>query len=188
MVCTAPSAKQLNLNFFILNSSAKHSVNVINAPTYGVAKKDMLNDLSLLTGATIINEDLGDDMDLIHHEHLGQAKKIVSSKDNTIIQVDKTPVEVEDLISYENTEDHKKERNKQEYFIQVTTSSSLNKIEKNRKYLESYGYNPFIKETEGKNGKIWYKLKLGPYNYNKADSISNDIFKNLGLETRINNE
>ena len=32
LVCTAPSAKQLNLNFFILNSSAKHSVNVINAP------------------------------------------------------------------------------------------------------------------------------------------------------------
>ena len=39
-------------------------INVINAPTYGVAKKDMLTDLALLTGATIINEDLGDDMDL----------------------------------------------------------------------------------------------------------------------------
>ena len=40
-------------------------VNVVNAPTYGVNKKQILDDLSLLTGATIINEDLGDDLDLI---------------------------------------------------------------------------------------------------------------------------
>ena len=97
-------------------------------------------------------------------------------------------IEVEDLISYENTEDHKKDKNDQEYFIQVKTSSSLNKIEENKKYLESYGYNPFIQKTEGKNNRIWYKLKLGPYNFDKADSISNEIFENLGLETRINNE
>ena len=92
------------------------------------------------------------------------------------------------MISYENTKDHKKNKNDQEYFIQVKTSSSLNKIEENKKYLESYGYNPFIQKTEGKNNRIWYKLKLGPYNFDKADSISNEIFENLGLETRINNE
>ena len=50
-------------------------VNVINAPTYGVNKKDTLDDLALLTGATVINEDLGDDMDLINPEHLGQCSK-----------------------------------------------------------------------------------------------------------------
>jgi len=46
-------------------------VNVIDAPTYGINKQQMLQDLSLLTGATIINEDLGDDMDMIQLEHLG---------------------------------------------------------------------------------------------------------------------
>ena len=45
-------------------------VNVINAPTYGISKQEILEDLSLLTGATIINEDLGDDMDMIQVEHL----------------------------------------------------------------------------------------------------------------------
>ena len=50
-------------------------VNVINAPTYGVSKKEVLDDLALLTGATIINEDLGDDMDLIQVEHLGTCLK-----------------------------------------------------------------------------------------------------------------
>ena len=34
-------------------------VNVIDAPVYGVSKKETLDDLSLLTGAVIINEDLG---------------------------------------------------------------------------------------------------------------------------------
>ena len=46
-------------------------VNVIEAPTYGVNRKSTLEDLSLLTGAKIINEDLGDDLDLINPEYLG---------------------------------------------------------------------------------------------------------------------
>jgi chaperonin GroEL len=62
-------------------------VNVINAPTYGVNKKDTLADLALLTGATIINEDLGDDMDLIQPEHLGTCLKSITDDFETIIQV-----------------------------------------------------------------------------------------------------
>ena len=47
-------------------------VNVINAPTFGINKKDTLTDLSMLTGATVINEDLGDDLDLISVDKLGE--------------------------------------------------------------------------------------------------------------------
>ena len=64
---------------------------IVDAPIYGFTKKEKLNDLALMTGATVINEDLGDDMDLISAEHLGKAKKVISNKDNTIIQVDETP-------------------------------------------------------------------------------------------------
>ena len=46
---------------------------------YGVNKKETLEDLALLTGATIINEDLGDDIDLIGPEHLGEIQKSVKS-------------------------------------------------------------------------------------------------------------
>lgn len=73
-------------------------VNVINAPTYGIAKKDMLHDLSLLTGATIINEDLGDDMDLIQPEHLGKCLKSVTNDTETIIKVESITEEVEKVI------------------------------------------------------------------------------------------
>lgn len=74
-------------------------VNVINAPTYGVNKKDTLMDLALLTGATIINEDLGDDMDLILPEHLGSCLKAVTDDSETILQVNESTEEVQELIN-----------------------------------------------------------------------------------------
>jgi len=74
-------------------------VNVIDAPTYGVNKQQILNDLSMLTGATIINEDLGDDMDLIQPEHLGACLKSITTHEETILQVGDQSNEVLDVIS-----------------------------------------------------------------------------------------
>ena len=73
-------------------------VNVIDAPTYGINKQQMLQDLSLLTGATIINEDLGDDMDMIKPEHLGSCVKSITSHEDTILQVDGVSEEVASVI------------------------------------------------------------------------------------------
>ena len=73
-------------------------VNVINAPTYGVSKQEVLEDLALLTGATIINEDLGDDMDMIQVEHLGSCLKSVTSHEDTVIQVKDSSEEILDII------------------------------------------------------------------------------------------
>jgi len=73
-------------------------INIIDSPTYGISKKETLHDLALLTGATIINEDLGDDTDLIQPEQLGECLKAVSSETDTIIQVGETSKEVKSLI------------------------------------------------------------------------------------------
>ena len=75
-------------------------VNIIRAPLYGISKKDTLDDLALLTGATLINEDLGDDMDLIQPEHLGSCIKAVSTREDTIIRVEEIPEEVNELIEH----------------------------------------------------------------------------------------
>jgi chaperonin GroEL len=40
-------------------------INVIEPPAFGLRRKEIFSDLSLLTGATIINEDLGDDLNTI---------------------------------------------------------------------------------------------------------------------------
>ena len=74
-------------------------VNVIDAPTYGINKQQMLQDLSLLTGATIINEDLGDDMDMIQPEHLGTCVKSVTSHEDTVLQVKESNEEVLNVIN-----------------------------------------------------------------------------------------
>ena len=73
-------------------------VNIIDAPTYGISKKETLRDLALLTGATIINEDLGDDIDLIQPEQLGECLKSISSEVDTVIQVGEITEEVKELI------------------------------------------------------------------------------------------
>ena len=68
-------------------------VNIINAPTFGVNKRETLDDLAMLTGATVINEDLGDDMDLIQPELLGSCLKAITDEKDTILQVGE-PTEV----------------------------------------------------------------------------------------------
>ena len=73
-------------------------VNLIDAPIYGVNKKETLEDLAMLTGATVINEDLGDDIDLIGPEHLGEIKKSISSENETILHIGENSDEVKKLI------------------------------------------------------------------------------------------
>ena len=75
-------------------------VNIIDAPVYGISKKDVLSDLCAVTGATLINEDLGDDMDIIQPEHLGSCIKSVTNHEETILQVDLSEnTEVKETIS-----------------------------------------------------------------------------------------
>jgi len=74
-------------------------INVVDAPTYGVNRKQLLDDLSLLTSATIINEDLGDDLDLIKVEYLGKCVKSITTDNETILQVKDTSDEVKEVIN-----------------------------------------------------------------------------------------
>ena len=79
-------------------SKGNIKANIIDAPDFGVNKKQTLQDFAVLTGATVINEDLGDDMDLIEVSHLGTCLKSITTSDETIIQVDGMSDDVKDLI------------------------------------------------------------------------------------------
>tara|TARA_R100001443_G_scaffold85712_2_gene92405 strand:- start:2192 stop:3727 length:1536 start_codon:yes stop_codon:yes gene_type:complete len=74
-------------------------VNVIHAPVYGTNRMEILDDIALITGATVIDEELGDDMDLISEEHLGSCTKSISKENETLLQLDSMPEEVDALIS-----------------------------------------------------------------------------------------
>jgi len=60
-------------------------VNIIDLPGFGPTKLDTVEDLALLTGAKVINEELGDDLDLIDVDCLGKAEKSVTDDKNTVI-------------------------------------------------------------------------------------------------------
>lgn len=61
------------------------TVLAIKAPGFGDRKKDMLQDIALLTGAEVVSDDLGKKLENVELEHLGSAHRIVSDKDNTKI-------------------------------------------------------------------------------------------------------
>ncbi|WP_432782592.1 chaperonin GroEL [Candidatus Carsonella ruddii] len=60
-------------------------LNAVKAPGFGDRRKDLLKDLSILTGSTLISEEIGISLDKIKIENLGFAKKITSNKENTVI-------------------------------------------------------------------------------------------------------
>jgi chaperonin GroEL len=57
----------------------------IKAPGYGDRRKAMLQDLAILTGATVITEDLGISLESVELSDLGQVKRAVVEKENTTV-------------------------------------------------------------------------------------------------------
>jgi chaperonin GroEL len=55
----------------------------IKAPGFGDRRKDMLQDIAIVTGATFITEDVGRKLDSVELEDLGSARKVISAKDST---------------------------------------------------------------------------------------------------------
>ena len=60
-------------------------VAAVKAPGFGDRRKAMLQDLAILTGGTVISEEVGLSLDTTTLEHLGNAKRVVLNKDNTTI-------------------------------------------------------------------------------------------------------
>ena len=57
----------------------------VKAPGFGDRRKEMLEDIAVLTGGTVISEDRGYKLETAEVDFLGKAEKIVIDKDNTVI-------------------------------------------------------------------------------------------------------
>src|SRR3990167_8964676 len=57
----------------------------IKAPGFGDRRKEMLQDIAVLTGAEVITEDLGLKLESAKLEQLGRARKVIATKENTTI-------------------------------------------------------------------------------------------------------
>ena len=66
-------------------------VNIVAPPGFSFWKKDFLDDIAAVTGATHISEEFGDDLDLISPEHLGSVERAVSDSKSTVLKVKEIP-------------------------------------------------------------------------------------------------
>lgn len=57
----------------------------VKAPGFGERRKAMLEDIAILTGGTVISEDIGLKLENVKIDDLGKARKIIVDKDNTTI-------------------------------------------------------------------------------------------------------
>ena len=73
-------------------------INVVAPPGFNFWKKDFLDDIAAVTGATHINEEYGDDIDLITPDMLGQCDKAVSDNKSTVLKVSSMPEEAKERI------------------------------------------------------------------------------------------
>lgn len=84
----------------------------VRAPDFGPRRKEILEDIAILTGGTVISKDLGLSLDKTTINMLGQAKKIIITKDDTTIidgmgkpdNIEARRAHLKSLISYTESE------------------------------------------------------------------------------------
>ena len=88
LLIVAPVAQSVKAALLMNKVKGNIKINIIDLPGFGPTKKDATEDLAILTGATVLNEELGDDLDLMKPEHLGEAEFAVTSDKDTVLTLE----------------------------------------------------------------------------------------------------
>ena len=88
LLIVAPVAQSVKAALMMNKVKGNIKINIIDPPGFGPTKKDAIEDFAILTGATVLNEELGDDLDLMKPEHLGEAEFVVTSDKDTILTLE----------------------------------------------------------------------------------------------------
>jgi chaperonin GroEL len=86
LLIVAPVSQQVKSALLMNKVKGNIKVNIIDLPGFGPTKKDTCEDLGILTGAEVLNEELGDDLDSITVDMLGEAEFTTTDDKNTIIR------------------------------------------------------------------------------------------------------
>jgi len=88
LLIVAPVDQQVKAALLMNKVKGNIKVNIIDLPGFGPTKEDTVADLAFLVGATVINEQLGDDLDLITVDCLGEAYTAITDDKNTVLTID----------------------------------------------------------------------------------------------------
>ena len=95
LLIIAPVSQQVKSALLMNKVKGNIKVNIVDLPGFGPTKKDTCEDLAVLTGAKVVNEELGDDLDGISLDILGEAEYASTDDNNTVI----TTLELDNEIS-----------------------------------------------------------------------------------------
>ena len=98
LLIVAPVAQQVKSALLMNKVKGTIKVNIIDLPGFGPTKKDATEDLAILTKATVLNEELGDDLDLMKPEHLGEAEFAVIDDKSTVLTLEGMTDDIEGRI------------------------------------------------------------------------------------------
>jgi len=88
LLIVAPVEQQVKAALLMNKVKGNIKVNIIDLPGFGPTKLDTCEDFAFLTGAKVINEELGDDLDLIDIDCLGEAHTAITNNKNTVLTID----------------------------------------------------------------------------------------------------
>lgn len=100
LLLIAPCEQQIVSALAMNHVKGNIKCNVIDPPSFGLRRKDILDDIALLTGATVIDESLGDSLDNVTPEVLGSASKAIIDTDGTTIAIEEVPEGVTERVEY----------------------------------------------------------------------------------------
>jgi chaperonin GroEL len=92
LLIVAPVEQQVKAALLMNKVKGNIKVNIVDLPGFGPTKQDTVEDLAFLVGAKVINEELGDDLDLIDIDCLGEAYTSITDDKNTVLTIE-TPEE-----------------------------------------------------------------------------------------------
>jgi chaperonin GroEL len=98
LLIVAPVSQQVKAALLMNKVKGNIKINIIDLPGFGPTKNDTIKDLALLTNAIVINEELGDDLDSISLDVLGEVEKVVTDDNNTVITLQEITKDVKDRI------------------------------------------------------------------------------------------
>ena len=99
LLIVAPVDQQVKAALLMNKVKGNIKVNIIDLPGFGPTKDDTVADLAFLVGAKVINEQLGDDLDLINIDCLGEAYTAITNDKNTVLTIDTPEDEMEERIA-----------------------------------------------------------------------------------------
>ena len=88
LLIIAPVSQQVRSALLMNKVKGNIKINIVDLPGFGPTKLDSCEDLAVLTGATLFNEELGDDLDVMTPEDLGEAEYAETDDKNTVITLD----------------------------------------------------------------------------------------------------